>query len=347
MTNPGLRTTTRLPLIRLSLCVPFLLELERRHIDTNAVLCSNGLSRDAMFDDRVFVPAIVVHRFLEAAADAAQDNYFGVFIGETLDYCAWEPFGDAVTSSRFLLDFLTRFVRTASHHASSVKHSLEIRNDYAVFKEARVGEPEIAPSQNDAFTLAYVLNIIRRGSGDKWDSGQVFATVCTPEVIPDRYLGVTIAGGDRMGISIRFPSAWLHQIIDLSHFGILRKDTISEAGPPTDFINALRSTIALHLESEHLDVESIAHLIAYSKQTLQRKLKSHGTTLSKEVASLKRDRAVELLVHSSTPISKIAESLGYSSQASFTRAFKSWTNQTPREYRKRHENEVEVSPFLR
>jgi AraC-like DNA-binding protein len=340
MTNPPLRTKTKLPLIRLSLCIPFLLELERRHIDTNAVLASNGLSREAMYDDEVFVPAIVVHRFLEAAADAAQDSYLGVFIGENLEYSAWAPFRDAVTNSKFLLDFLTRFIRVASQDASSAKHSLEIRNDYALFKETRVGAPEIAPSQNDAFTLAYVLNIIRRGSGDKWDPRQVFATVCTPEVIPDRYLGVTITGGDRMGISIRFPSAWLHHTIDVSQFGILRKHTTSDAGPPPDFINALRSTIALHLEEERLGVESIARLISYSKQTLQRKLKSHGTTLSKEIASLKRDRAIELLVHSSTPIWKIAESLGYSSQPSFTRAFKSWTNQTPREYRKKHQNEV-------
>ena len=340
MTNPPLRTATKLPLIRLSLCIPFLQELEKRHIDANAILSSNGLSRQAMYDDEVFVPAIVVHRFLEAAADAAQDSYLGVFIGENLDYSAWAPFRDAVINSKFLLDFLSRFIRIASHDASSARHSLDIRNDYAVFKETRVGAPEIAPSQNDAFTLAYVLNIIRRGSGDEWDPRQVIATVCTPEVIPDRYLGITISGGDRMGMSIRFPSAWLHHMIDLAQFGILRQHTTSEAGPPADFIDALRSTIALNLEKERLDVEYIARLIGYSKQTLQRKLKSHGTTLSTEIASLKRDRAIELLVHSSTPIWKISESLGFSSQPSFTRAFKSWTSQTPREYRKKHENEV-------
>jgi hypothetical protein len=88
MTNPTLRTATKLPLIRLSLCIPFLLELEKRHVDANAVLSSNGLSREAMYDEAVFVPAIVIHRFLESAADAAQDPYLGVFIGENLDYSA-------------------------------------------------------------------------------------------------------------------------------------------------------------------------------------------------------------------------------------------------------------------
>jgi hypothetical protein len=162
MTNPPVRTATKLPLIRLSLCIPFLEELEKRHIDSDVVLSRNGLSRQAMYDDEVFVPSIVVHRFLEAAADAAQDPYLGVSIGENLDYSAWPPFTDAVLNSKFLLDFLSRFIRIASQDASSVKHSLDIRNDYAVFKETRLGEPEIAPSQNDAFTLGYVLNIIRR-----------------------------------------------------------------------------------------------------------------------------------------------------------------------------------------
>jgi AraC-like DNA-binding protein len=340
MTNPPVRTATKLPLIRLSLCIPFLEELEKRHIDSDVVLSRNGLSRQAMYDDEVFVPSIVVHRFLEAAADAAQDPYLGVSIGENLDYSAWPPFTDAVLNSKFLLDFLSRFIRIASQDASSVKHSLDIRNDYAVFKETRLGEPEIAPSQNDAFTLGYVLNIIRRVSGDEWDPRQVIATVSTPEVIPGRYLGITISAGDRMGVSIRFPTAWLHHPIGSAQFGIFRQRIKPETQPPPDFINALRSIIALHLTTEHLDVEYVAHLIGYSKQTLQRKLKSHGTTLTNEIASLRRDRAIELLVHSSKPIGKISESLGFSSQPSFTRAFKSWTNQTPREYRKKHENEV-------
>jgi len=339
MANPPLGTSNTLPLIRLSLCIPFLHELEKRHIDTNAVLASNGLARNAMFDEEVFVPAIVVHRFLEFAAEAAQDPYLGVHIGENLDYSAWAPFSDAISNSKFLLDFLTRFIRIASHDASSVKHFLEMNTDWAIFKETRVAKPEIPPSQNDAFTLAYVLNIIRRGSGTEWDPSHVLATVCEPRVIPSRYLGITITGGDRTGVSVRFPSAWLHQPIQISQFGKSQKlaNTIE---PPIDFIGALRSTIALHIDKERLGIEYVARLIGYSKQTLQRKLKSQGTTLSSEIANLKRDRAIDMLIHSSTPISTISESLGFSSQPSFTRAFKSWTNKTPQEYRKEHENEI-------
>ncbi len=336
MEKASLANSSKLPLIRLSLCVPFLVELEKRHIDSNAVLSRNGLSKEAMYDNEIFVPAIVVHRFLESAAEAAQDTYLGVFIGENLEYSEWAPFRDAVMNSTLLLDFLTRFIHIASHETSSVKHSLDINNDYSVFKETRYREPEIEPSQNDAFTLAYVLNIIRLGSGEVWSPGHVLATVCSPEVIPDRYLGVTITGGDRTGMSVRFPSAWLHHAIDISQFGVSNKSSTVRTELPVDFIGALRSTIALHLDKENLDVEYIAGLVGYSKQMLQRKLKSQGTTLSKEIATLKKERAIDMLVNTTVYISAIAEALGFSNQASFTRAFKSWTNQTPREYRKKY-----------
>jgi AraC-like DNA-binding protein len=73
-----------------------------------------------------------------------------------------------------------------------------------------------------------------------------------------------------------------------------------------------------------------------SRQSLQRKLKASGTTLSTEVIELKNHRAAEDLIHSDKSIAEIAASLGYSNPTSFTRAFRSWTGQSPRQYRKSH-----------
>lgn len=81
----GLTEKTSMPLVRLSLILPFVQELDRRRVNTDAVLATNGLARQTIIDPSVFVPAIVVHRFLEDAAYAADDPYLGIRVGEELD----------------------------------------------------------------------------------------------------------------------------------------------------------------------------------------------------------------------------------------------------------------------
>ncbi|WP_083921410.1 helix-turn-helix domain-containing protein [Dasania marina] len=48
---------------------------------------------------------------------------------------------------------------------------------------------------------------------------------------------------------------------------------------------------------------------------------------------VRRDRAIALFTKYSLPLSKIAEAVGYSAPAVFARAFKAWTELSPKNYR--------------
>ena len=114
---------TSLPLVRLSLIKPFVQELDRRGLNTDSVLAENGLARATLKDDSVFVPPIVIHRFLEGAALAADDPHFAVRVGESLNWSAWPPMVEAASKARNLVGFLVRFIRAASSEASSAPAS--------------------------------------------------------------------------------------------------------------------------------------------------------------------------------------------------------------------------------
>jgi AraC-like DNA-binding protein len=51
---------------------------------------------------------------------------------------------------------------------------------------------------------------------------------------------------------------------------------------------------------------------------------------------MKQQYATGELLHTDDPIAEIGEALGFHSPASFTRAFKSRTEQSPRDYRNTH-----------
>jgi AraC-like DNA-binding protein len=327
-----------LPLVRLSLIQPFVETLDRRMVDADAVLATSGLARATVLDPDVFVPVVVVHRFLEDAARASEDPYLGVAVGESMELASWPPFASAVSRSTTLMEFLTRLIGAVKSEASSARHTLEIGAEYATYSEKRTSRQDIAPAQNDGFTAAYTLRLLRRATGTGWDATEVWLKVCDPGVIPRGYLGVKVIGGDWMGMSVRFPAEWLLQPLDQRALVTGSTSPTNRLHLPADFLDSLRRMLTLHLDRTDLNVDFVARLVGVSRQSLQRKLKANGTTLSAELTSLKKERATEDLAQSAKPVTEIAASLGFSDPTSFTRAFKSWTGQSPRDYRKRHKS---------
>ena len=59
-----------------------------------------------------------------------------------------------------------------------------------------------------------------------------------------------------------------------------------------------------------------------------------------EIIEVKRQRAVELLIETDKSVVDIADSVGFRNSTSFARAFKPWTEESPREYRKKRRGHV-------
>ncbi len=81
-------------------------------------------------------------------------------------------------------------------------------------------------------------------------------------------------------------------------------------------------------------VEDIAKRLSLSTRTLKRQLAAVGTTFSDILDDWRKDRAVLLLEAKGRSLDAIAEELGYSDVANFTRAFKRWTGKTPAGFRR-------------
>lgn len=81
------------------------------------------------------------------------------------------------------------------------------------------------------------------------------------------------------------------------------------------------------------DFTHIASQLCVSPQTLRRKLQHEGTSYQQIKDVLRRDLAIDKLVHENLSVAEIGQLLGFVEPASFTRAFKQWTGISPAEYR--------------
>ncbi len=88
-------------------------------------------------------------------------------------------------------------------------------------------------------------------------------------------------------------------------------------------------------ELEPPTTEAIAARMDLTPRTLQRKLRALGTTPTVLLDQVRQTTATALLRHPRLTLADVAILCGFSEQASFNRAFRRWTGQSPGTYRAR------------
>ena len=81
--------------------------------------------------------------------------------------------------------------------------------------------------------------------------------------------------------------------------------------------------------------ERVAERLGTTTRTLNRYLSSAGLSFSGLRADVRSAQAQHFLAQGRLSISDIADRLGYSDQASFSKAFRGWTGVTPGDFRRR------------
>jgi AraC-like DNA-binding protein len=95
------------------------------------------------------------------------------------------------------------------------------------------------------------------------------------------------------------------------------------------YTEKVRACLIEILASGQYKVEDVASRLAVSRRTLQRNLRNEGTTFQQVLDGLREELAHHYLAKSKYSSGQIAFLLGYEDPNSFSRAFRSWTGQTP------------------
>jgi AraC-like DNA-binding protein len=105
---------------------------------------------------------------------------------------------------------------------------------------------------------------------------------------------------------------------------------------PGSLVESMRLAVTPHLHEPNLSIERTAEICGYNRRKLSTLLRSRGTTIAKEVAAMRADKARHLLIDSEQRVADIALSVGFSDPTVFSRAFKNWTGQSPQQFRRTH-----------
>jgi AraC-like DNA-binding protein len=108
---------------------------------------------------------------------------------------------------------------------------------------------------------------------------------------------------------------------------------------PSDTMSArVQHELGQVLPAGNVSSHIIAKRLAVSQRTLQRRLTDEGTNFQRVLKGLRTELAKDYLKSTDLNLSEIALLLGFQDTNSFFRAFRSWTDETPNQYRSNARN---------
>lgn len=323
-----------IPVVRLGLAAPFLAAASGIEGSLNGALLKWGLTAADFADPDRFVPAMTMYEIVETLGDIADASHAGVRLGAQLDPFGWRPLKQAVSQSASVAELLLRFSIDAYREATSVTFALETKGERTCFSEERKILPGVSPRHNDGFGAAYTLTILRKAVGRNWQGRDVIVEVSDPSIFPARYLGIRLARSGPSGFKVTFPTAWMLLKPRIKPTG-QRKPTPSTVPAPSSHLDSLRVILSTYLADATLNTQRIASLCGVSSRTLARQLANQGTTVKGELDNLRSATAKSLLQNNTMTIADVGKRVGYPDPSVFSRTFKRWTGELPRDFRRR------------
>jgi AraC-like DNA-binding protein len=184
------------------------------------------------------------------------------------------------------------------------------------------------------FTMLMIMDLMRQAAGPQWRPAEIHLEAGVDEPAVYESLGIRLRESEVAAIICD------HHLLGRPFLASLQPEmraedatTFARGAPPDDFIDSIRQVIATYMRNDMIGIERIAAVVGLGPRTLQRRLHERGLDYSEIVAATRLSLARKLLDDRGIAVIDIAQELGYSDAANFTRAFRKWTGLAPSVYR--------------
>jgi AraC-like DNA-binding protein len=137
---------------------------------------------------------------------------------------------------------------------------------------------------------------------------------------------------------LRFPARYLDRRLGTADPGSAQLVTqqlereLALLGYSGDFPERVRAALSAG-PAGYPGLETVAERLCVSSRTLKRRLQEHGASFQSLLDEARKRDSIRLLADSVLSVEQVAQRVGYSDPANFTRAFRKWTGTTPSRYR--------------
>jgi AraC-like DNA-binding protein len=279
-----------------------------------------------------------MRRFWQSAYAMSQDPLLAMHAGQNVASGAYK-----------CIDYLWTSAETLGAGLIKVCEYFRLINTWLAFEivEQRRGKTIVAhsrvgplPRPPIEFMWTVLTRRIRQNIGDQWAPLRLSFTGPAPSDPRqyEYYFRCPVEFGAAEAEFVLSNEAWSTplQHADDALFALLddhARHLMQMRPDPSDVVELTRNEIFRALHGGVTERDAIALRMGMSARTLQRRLSSAGVSFGHLLRDVRQDLARHHLARNDMALSEIAFLLGFSDQSAFTRAFKRWTDQTPRTFR--------------
>jgi AraC-like DNA-binding protein len=305
------------------------------------LLAMADISSVRVADIHDHVPLRSYVRLIELAAGLSGEPLFGLSMSTSAGPETLGALGFLFLSSRTLGDALATLGRYINVVQDATENNV-VRQGENTAVTYQIRDDSISPRRHDAeFSIGLMLRLIRSYAGERVTPTEVhlehapgaptrsyerlygcpvyFRQPTNAVVLPTRDLNVSSA----------VLSEKLHEILDAQ-----LHETSQGRTTMLSFGEQVAGVLTPSSIRRKLSASRVARDLCISDSTLYRRLQTEDTSFKQLMNSRREALAKRLLANSAMSIADVAAAVGYSENASFTRAFRRWTNSSPQQYRR-------------
>lgn len=328
-----------IPLTRARHAINFAVALAKKGFSAATYLDRSHLPDDLLEDtggDRI-VSALNMLDFTERAAAGTGMRDLGYWAG-ALPIAGYGNFGARVAKAPSLNTAIQTFCSNVRDECSEAEYHVKYEQSTAWFCHGRNGGDSLQ-QQHELYALMIMMQVIRLALGPDWKPARIrLQRQDETEVADNDFLLATNIEFGSLVTGIQLPLEKLATPLMCPQDAILMGNEstpeIDSAPLPMDPMGALTELVSTYLrQSRYPSLELAAEATGISTRTLQRYLRSMGTSYSGLIDQVRFNTAISLLDDSSITITEIAHQVGYANIAHFSRAFTRIAGMSPRVYR--------------
>ena len=322
--------------------------LDSRDIDSRAIFMEAGIDLGATRDPNSRFDAEQMTVVYELAEKTTQDPAFGLSIAEFIHPTSLHALG----YSLFASDDLESFCRRVVSYFGLVSTNTAIAFEQTADQSKLIMVPEMdrfSFAPQDAW-LATMLRFIRSIYRPDFNPVHVSLRRPKPGINSDKFRNCfqapiefgssrNILALDSLDMNVRLPGANAELARQNDHVVMKLLQQIDRS----DILIQVRARLIDLLPSGDCTKSNVAKALSMSERTLQNRLMDRATTYRQVLNELRQELATQYMSASYLSVSETTWLLGFTEVSSFSRAFRTWTGESPSGYRARIQTASERS----
>lgn len=317
------------------------------HLQFKSAMEARNISSDYYFkkaklpskvkDPESLLPIKPFYQLINIVAINENMPDFGSFVAQSTPWHKVLSLSPLIANSLNLKDLLDTFCESSSRQSSHVNFTLIDKGSHFDFcyTDTPVYKGDI---QMELYRVTSMIQLIQLATGAEWrpetirliipktnatDSCQLLTSSNISFSQPDTVVSIETSLLE-LPVQLEIPKIVLADI---------NSATDADADANIEFTDSIRQILKTYTQTKSISIEELADITDLSVRTLQRRLKANDLQFNDLLKEAKFEHAKEKLYDRQMPIKEIAESLGYSDAAHFTRAFHQWCGMSPTKFR--------------